>query len=194
MSKIALSGNASGTGTFTIASPNSNSDRTLNLPDNSGTLLSNASTAGFPAGSVIQVVQASTSTIVATTSTTPADTGLSGSITPTSASSKILVIVSQAMNVSRGTNNYNAVQVQLLRDSTTIQNVGRVLLLSAGTAATGFIELGGRVDITYLDSPNTTSATTYKTQFNTEQTANSGGGSAQPTSTPSTITLMEIAA
>jgi hypothetical protein len=38
MSKIALSGNASGTGTFTIASPNSNSDRTLNLPDNSGTV------------------------------------------------------------------------------------------------------------------------------------------------------------
>ena len=43
MSKIALSGNASGTGTFTIASPNSNSDRTLNLPDNSGTLITTAS-------------------------------------------------------------------------------------------------------------------------------------------------------
>jgi hypothetical protein len=38
LSKIALSGNASGTGTFTIASPNSNSDRTLNLPDASGTI------------------------------------------------------------------------------------------------------------------------------------------------------------
>jgi hypothetical protein len=38
MSKIALSGNASGTGTFTIASPNSNSDRTLNLPDAGGTV------------------------------------------------------------------------------------------------------------------------------------------------------------
>jgi hypothetical protein len=43
MSKIALSGNASGTGTFTIASPNSNSDRTLNLPDNSGTVITTAS-------------------------------------------------------------------------------------------------------------------------------------------------------
>ena len=39
MSKIALSGNASGTGTFTIASPNSNSDRTLNLPDAGGTVV-----------------------------------------------------------------------------------------------------------------------------------------------------------
>jgi hypothetical protein len=38
MSKIALSGNASGTGTFTIASPNSNNDRTLNLPDAAGTI------------------------------------------------------------------------------------------------------------------------------------------------------------
>ena len=38
MSKIALSGNASGTGTFTIASPNSNTDRTLSLPDASGTV------------------------------------------------------------------------------------------------------------------------------------------------------------
>jgi hypothetical protein len=38
MSNVALSGNASGTGTFTIASPNSNTDRTLNLPDASGTL------------------------------------------------------------------------------------------------------------------------------------------------------------
>lgn len=47
MSKVALSGNASGTGTFTIASPNSNSDRTLTLPDATGTILTTA-TAGVP--------------------------------------------------------------------------------------------------------------------------------------------------
>jgi hypothetical protein len=39
MSRITLSGNALGTGTFTIASPNSNTDRTLTLPDQTGTLL-----------------------------------------------------------------------------------------------------------------------------------------------------------
>ena len=44
MSKVALSGNASGTGTFTIASPNSNSDRTLTLPDSAGTLATAEST------------------------------------------------------------------------------------------------------------------------------------------------------
>ena len=47
MSKITLSPNASGTGTFTIASPNSNSDRTLTLPDATGTILTTA-TAGVP--------------------------------------------------------------------------------------------------------------------------------------------------
>jgi hypothetical protein len=44
LSKIALSGDASGTGTFTIASPNSNSNFTLTLPANTGTLLTTAST------------------------------------------------------------------------------------------------------------------------------------------------------
>jgi len=43
MSKIALNSNASGTGVFTIASPNSDTDRTLTLPDESGTVLSSSS-------------------------------------------------------------------------------------------------------------------------------------------------------
>jgi hypothetical protein len=44
LSKIALSGNANGSGTFTIASPNSNTDRILNLPDSAGTLATAEST------------------------------------------------------------------------------------------------------------------------------------------------------
>ena len=43
MSKVAIQGNASGTGTFTIAAPNSNTDRTLTLPDEAGTVLTGAS-------------------------------------------------------------------------------------------------------------------------------------------------------
>jgi hypothetical protein len=43
MSKIALSPNASGTGVFTIASPSGNTDRTLTLPDEAGTVLTTAS-------------------------------------------------------------------------------------------------------------------------------------------------------
>lgn len=47
MSKVALSGNALGSGTLTIAAPNTSTDRTLTLPDASGTILTTA-TAGVP--------------------------------------------------------------------------------------------------------------------------------------------------
>ena len=50
MSKIALSGNASGTGTFTIESPNTNTNYTLTLPEASGTI---ATGSLLPPGSVI---------------------------------------------------------------------------------------------------------------------------------------------
>ena len=43
MSKVAIQGNASGTGTFTIAAPDSNENRTLTLPDEAGTVLTSAS-------------------------------------------------------------------------------------------------------------------------------------------------------
>jgi len=48
LSKIALSGNASGTGTLTIAAPNTNTDRTLTLPDNTGTIVTTGSSPSFP--------------------------------------------------------------------------------------------------------------------------------------------------
>jgi len=55
MSKIALNSNASGTGVFTIASPNSDTDRTLTLPDESGTVLTTAnSTILTTSSSIIQ--------------------------------------------------------------------------------------------------------------------------------------------
>jgi len=49
MSKVAITGNTSGTGTFTIAAPNSNTDRTLTLPDEAGTIVT---TAGIPAANI----------------------------------------------------------------------------------------------------------------------------------------------
>jgi hypothetical protein len=57
MSKVAIQGNASGTGTFTIAAPNSNTDRTLTLPDEAGTVLTSGGAidvdASAPADSVV---------------------------------------------------------------------------------------------------------------------------------------------
>jgi len=43
MSKVSITGDNSGTGTFTIAAPNSNNNRTFNLPDEAGTALTDAS-------------------------------------------------------------------------------------------------------------------------------------------------------
>jgi hypothetical protein len=61
MSKIALTPNASGTGTFTIAAPNSNTNRTLTLPDVSGEVFSQGNilgtvseTGGVPTGAIIE--------------------------------------------------------------------------------------------------------------------------------------------
>jgi hypothetical protein len=52
MSKIALEGNAAGTGTFTIASPNSNTSRTLTLPDATGTVVLDTTLPPAPAADV----------------------------------------------------------------------------------------------------------------------------------------------
>jgi len=69
MSKIALTPNASGTGTFTIASPNGNTDRTINLPDSNGTILTTA-TAGVPIGGpAFSAYQSTAQTVSSATAT-----------------------------------------------------------------------------------------------------------------------------
>lgn len=71
MSKVALSGNASGTGTFTIASPNSNTDRTLSLPDASGTVLAGtvgASTTNTVTNKIAVQINGTTYYLLASTS------------------------------------------------------------------------------------------------------------------------------
>ena len=187
MSKIALSGNASGTGTFTLAAPNSNSDRTLTLPDNTGTILTNATTAGFPAGSVIQVVNATYSTSVTSTSSAYADTGLTASITPTSATSKILVLVNQQGCQKSGAN--TGLGLKLFRGATELAKFEGQLGINSSTTLD---ENNGGCGINYLDAPATTSSTTYKTQLNSRN--NTGTVGVQVDSATSTITLMEIAA
>jgi hypothetical protein len=112
MSKIALSGDASGTGTFTIASPNTNSNYTLTLPANTGTLLSTASNlAGLTgAGKILQVVQSNQFSGVTTTSGSTQFSSSTPSITPSATSSKILQLWSTSVivdcdNDSQGANN-----------------------------------------------------------------------------------------
>jgi hypothetical protein len=138
-------------------------------------------------GKVLQVVNATFSTQVTSSSSTFADTGLTATITPTSASSKILVLVNQAGCGKQNTNTY--LQLRLLRAATVISDFERLGGYNNATTNNFF----GSCSVSYLDSPATTSATTYKTQLA------SGANSSQvytqvDNGDMSTITLMEIAA
>jgi hypothetical protein len=155
MSKVQVAGNASGTGIFTIASPNSNTDRTLTLPNATGTLLSSATTAGFPAGSVLQVVQGTANTEVSSSSGAWVTTGLAATITPTSSTSKILVLVTMPV-----ANNATASSAffSIYRNSTNL-GVGPYSALGQSYGLSSVIFYNVAMDT--LDSPATTSATTY---------------------------------
>ena len=124
--------------------------------------------ANLPAGSVLQVVHASTDTEASISVATYTDTNLSATITPTSASSTILVFVSQQFRAARDTS-FVSGGYRLLRDSTVIFTAAES---SAGAPIEHNLSITGatlvrcllRHDYQYEDSPNTTSAITYKTQ------------------------------
>ena len=149
-------------------------------------------------GKVLQVVQATYSTATTVTSLTMTDTGLSGTITPSSATSKILVLVAQPIWMDRITS-LAGMNLRLMRDSTRIYGSADT---GQGGADSGYSQASGSTriqmrwnyTITYLDSPATTSAITYKTQFNVQDTADSGSVTAQGSSQVGSIVLVEIGA
>ena len=134
-------------------------------------------------GKVLQVVNAFDTSSPSTTSATLADAGLTATITPTLATSKILVIVNQYFARA---SNASAVGVQLLRGSTSILQAEAQMMNVYTT-----VEADCMFAANILDAPATTSATTYKTQFRSV-----GGGTiyASGYSYSSTITLLEIGA
>jgi hypothetical protein len=140
-------------------------------------------------GKVLQVITASSGTEVVSTSTTYADTGVSATITPTSATSKILVIANQNGNLK---NADTGLRIRLVRGATELTIIDSATTYT-GSAASNH---SGGSGITYLDEPATTSATTYKTQFRTNVSGaqvltNFNGYSS---SSFSSITLLEIGA
>ena len=214
MSKVAIEGNVSGSGTLTIAAPNTNSNFTLSLPTNTGTIITTGSTTGIsasaistgtlaaarlPAGSVLQVVSTIKTDTFSTASTALVDiTGMSVSITPTSASSKILVSYFLG---HVDANDAALISVALLRGSTKI-GFGDAAG-SRTTTSTGQISNQNRgvtQSLMFLDSPATTSSTTYKLQLYTNSGTAYVNRSSADTDlaiyfrTASTITAMEIAA
>jgi hypothetical protein len=180
-------------GSVTIDVPAVAGTNAITLPANSGTIITTASNgqslqrAVLPVGTILQVVSATTTTYVTANSTTYVDSTLTASITPTSATSKILVIINQGFGVSGSGNVGN---IKLVRNSTDVQTYG------FGIFYTGASDIYGYSSNTYLDSPASTSSVTYKTQFN----RTGGGGTTRVQysdgngSQVSTITLMEVSA
>lgn len=149
-------------------------------------------------GKVLQVVQGSTSSGVTVNSTTYTDTGLSASITPSATTSKVLVIFSQQVLLQSDQSSGFGIGAKLLRGSTTIldnssSSIG-VQMLEAGNSGNGRIGRRDYYTQSYLDSPSTTSSTTYKLQIAQNTTAGTSTAIAQGNACTSTITLMEIGA
>ena len=134
-------------------------------------------------GKVLQVVSGVYDTQVAINSSTYTDTGLNLSITPTSATSKILIIALQQHYFNRAS--AVTVSLRLVRVSTEIENFP--------TVGRGLDENALTTTLVYLDSPATTSSTNYKVQGLITNTASSEY-IAQYSSGNSTITLLEIGA
>lgn len=169
----------------------STADARLGVGTNGQVLTADSTTAtglkwaAASSGKVVQIVSATTATNTGNSTNTFADTGLTASITPTSASNKVLVLVSQNGCSKSNGNANNACTVQLLRGATQIaltQNMGQ-------QAAIGRFD-GMSVSFSVVDSPATTSSTTYKTQFKNDN--NGASVNVQQFSDTSCIVLMEV--
>jgi hypothetical protein len=143
-------------------------------PGTSGNILTSngttwTSAAPASGSKVIQVVSATTTTEVNVTSAY-ADSGVTATITPTSASNKVLVWISS--NIGSGSpsaGNYPNGTYQILRDATIIYGpTGNMISFwnpSPSISGSGTERLSvGTLSVNFLDTPATTSATTYKLQ------------------------------
>jgi hypothetical protein len=145
-------------------------------------------------GKVLQVVQATNSTQTSNSSSTWATTGLAASITPSNSTSKILARFSP--NIYFGSSNSIGAGLRIDRSGTTLYTTGLINNVAAITI------LAGNYCVEYLDSPATTSSTTYTLQFNCPfanspyqyPTINATGLNANGLYCISTVILMEIAA
>ena len=141
--------------------------------------------ARLPTGSVLQVVEGSTGTETFTTSSTYVSTNLSASITPTSTTSKILIIVSATIYVSSSAQNVNAT---VYRGGTDIASAYSSGVLFFGDGPTGWAKCA----TTILDSPASTSSLTYFLYLKASSAGTNVG--ANRNTTRNSIILMEIAA
>ena len=139
----------------TITGASTGSTGTVITTGSSGQVIPKAA---LPTGSVLQVVQASYATNVSTSGTTYIDTNLSASITPTSSTSKILILITQSVQ-NTNTSGYATCKFRLLRDATEIYGPantsnGNIFTYDYGNSG---VNIFRPVSINWLDSPSTTS-------------------------------------
>ena len=182
---------ATGSGAFSRLGVGAN-NTVLTADSTAATGMKWAAAAG--GGKVLQVVSTTYSTPTTVASTTYTDTGLSLSITPTVNTSKILVMVGQHYQYSRsGYDQGNA--IRLLRGATSVYEPAGTGLTDYQNATGATVTAANRITpMIYLDSPATTSATTYKVQGKVDSTSSSGTQTFQSSNGISTITLLEIGA
>ena len=148
-----------------------------------GTLQNNGS--ALVTGKILQVVQTTLTTLLSTTSGTFVEaSGFNVAITPSSTSSKVLVMVTT--NTQNSAGNAGKTYITLARGSSVLQANGFVFH-STQSGASYFFSSSSAFN--YLDSPSTTSATTYKVYFSGEV----GTGSVNYNNSVGTITAMEVA-
>jgi hypothetical protein len=140
-------------------------------------------------GKVLQVVFASTNSGTTNSTNTYADTALTGSITPSASTSRVLVLVTMAGLTKSAGNSGNALGLRVLRGATTIHETDALMMLNSTAQEVWGTSFAANI----VDSPATTSSTTYKVQlknlFNgASVSAGYGNNNA------STITLIEIGA
>jgi hypothetical protein len=134
---------------------------------------------------VIQVVNGTLSTDFSTSSTTPVSTGLTATITPQSTTSKILIIINTVVSANGSTYGGGAFAIYKNGSSIYTDPTGNNALYGAANIAAP----QARITLTYLDSPSTTSATTY-TLYGFSRSG--GTMDVSYSNSISTITLMEI--
>lgn len=150
--------------------------------------------AAQPTGSVLQVVNASTTT--ATNQTTVGSlvaTSLAATITPKFSTSKILILMSNAVFISRGTSTDVGIGMAIFRNGSQIfADPGYYYNFYYSSSNVGNIR--NRTPLQYYDSPASTSAQTYTLYIGLYGTpANSAQASLNVDGETSWITLMEIA-
>ena len=186
-----------GNGTITGISVGGLPDGIVDTDMIANNAVTNAKATGIAGGKVLQTATGTTTTNTTCGVGSWTDTTLTASITPATTGSKILVMVSQACEFSAGSGSVDAgAAIRLLRDSTVIDeatsgsgNPHKFYAYAGNASGWSFYQ---NYAFTILDSPNTTSSVTYKTQGKSYYGSHSL--KAQQSDIRSYITLMEIGA